>query len=143
MDGNTCQITNFFTTNPFFITGLVLSVIWVGSYFLSWAIQWLWSWVDETPTHECNYVLRKVATMFGYEYTEGGHYNYYKVGTGDDGEIIFIKVLGLIWLGVFSVMLWYISMWLVLATTIAFMARSGRRTIKLFKAHTKDKEAHK
>ena len=159
------QILNNY--NPFVITGIVLSCLWLGAYILSWVIQWAWAWVDESKVSRNNWIasifsgnLKKDGwyenLAFNYLPSSFYKYNQYKNGQcvskndhyheyiiGKINTLGYFSILPLIWFGMLCLNFWYISLYFVLAYGIAFTARMGRRGQKMLKAHIEDKNAHK
>lgn len=71
-------------TNPFVITGIVLSVLWMGAYILSWIVQWSWAWVDEAEVGKSNWVVNlfKDSTKREGWYKVNKYYMYWKYSDG-------------------------------------------------------------
>ena len=148
------------------LSGVGLTALWAAAYIVSWIVQAIWSWVDETTISERNFV----AALFDPAIPKdgwariGGYYEYHKYEDGllvahdttcPEGTIVdcrhiitsdisnYIVILPFIWIAALCVYFWYISVWVALAACVAYVARMARRGQKLLTAHIEDKVAHK
>ncbi|MCK5020989.1 MAG: hypothetical protein KAS32_28500 [Candidatus Peribacteraceae bacterium] len=82
------EIQIFGYLNPLVTTGIILSLLWVGLYVLSWIVQLAWAWVDESKVAKNNWIVIKLSkklpalgSIDGW-WVANGRYNYYEYKDG-------------------------------------------------------------
>jgi len=131
-----------------FWCGVIIALVWLLAYFLCWACQWAWAWIDDSKVNKANLIVSSLAKFDGWD-DDGTNSMYYsKKGSGyEEGFTVFLKyslgtsvlpVLSFICFDFYTVTLCALSL-----IAIARLARFSRRHKKLFDKHVKDPEAHK
>jgi len=132
-----------------FIVGILLSTCWFATYLLGWYVQWLWSWIDDSKVGRVSAVNSYVfGKLFGYEESDSRAWNY-KERCGlyySDGIVAFFMVaFSLLFLPLLVVAasdFYHVTITVLVAAAVAWVARFSRRHKKLFDKHVNDKEAH-
>jgi hypothetical protein len=140
---------SFLSYEGLFLSGLALVFFWAFMHLLSFIWTLVWKWVDDAEyVTRSPLVLFMMTKVFNFE-PSAGVWGYRKVdGNGkSDGEwqSFFLPMLVLGFMPVIlKASLDFYPLTVTVGTTllIAFLSRFGRRQVKLFKEHTKDKNAH-
>lgn len=130
------------------VLGVGLALIPCIVYFGTWIWQYIWAWIDDGEAGYSNIFVKWLAYKAGYKDRHRSIYNYTTPdGEPSDGGWLFWRVvLGLFCLPaviVASFHFYSVTLILILAIGLTFIARFARRLSKKFKLHTSDKDAHK
>jgi len=118
------------------------------AYVVSYLVQWIWSFIDESPMAHYNWFAHQLCRLWGFTLNRPAQaYTHTKPGGGSsDGEgPCFISILFLfcaptvIWA---SIQFYPIALTVGTTFGIVFLARFSRRMFKRLGKHEKDPKAH-